>query len=195
MSASYGRLQILVCPPGSRVTQLSSISQFNTGGRVRGFHGRGSRQGGRDYGCGPGRGHGRGGRLGRGGRIYDQNPYEFASRNRKLESEARVYPVDQCILLSFQQKNNIQEMKFLEGWRGFDVAPKGYKQDNEGNPVVDQSFLRNLNFQFIQVSASGNSLVPMPPSSSVPPPIPPFLITGSSTFVQPFDCQSISQQR
>ena len=47
-------------------------------------------------------------------------------------------------------------MKIREGWRGFDVTPAGYKLDNEGNPVVDQYFVHNLNSLTIQVSASGN---------------------------------------
>ena len=37
-------------------------------------------------------------------------------------------------------KNNIQEMKIREGWRGLDVTPEGYKLDNEGN----QLFINNL---------------------------------------------------
>ena len=45
MSESYGRLQSLVYPPGSRVTQHSNMSQFNTGGR-----GRCGRRRGRGYG-------------------------------------------------------------------------------------------------------------------------------------------------
>ena len=78
-------------------------------------------------------------------------------------AEDRVYPADQSIIFYFQQKNNNQEMKIRKGRRGFDVPPSGYKLDNEVKPVVDQSFLHNLNSQIIQVSASGNSLVPTPP--------------------------------
>ena len=44
-------------------------------------------------------------------------------------------------------KKNIQEMKICEGWRGFDIPPPGYKLYNEGKPVVDQSFVHNLNSQ------------------------------------------------
>ena len=50
-----------------------------------------------------------------------------------------------------------------ERWRGFVVTPTGYKLDNKGKPVVDQYFVHNLNSQTNQVSASGNSSVPMPP--------------------------------
>ena len=32
-------------------------------------------------------------------------------------------------------------MKIIEGLRGFDVPPAGLKIDNEGKPVVDQSFV------------------------------------------------------
>ena len=68
-------------------------------------------------------------------------------------------------------------------WRGFDLPPAGYKLENEGKLVVDQSFVQKLNLGINQVIASCNSLVPMPPPSSVPPPIPPFVITYSITVV------------
>ena len=61
--------------------------------------------------------------------------------------------------------------------------------------MVDQYFLHNLNSWISQVSASGNSLVPMPPTPSIPPPIPPFVITDSSTAGQYFGCQGTRQQR
>ena len=64
MSASYGRLQHLVHPPVSRVTQQSKISHFNKVGQVIGRHGRGRGYRGRGY--VHSRGHGRGGRGGRG---------------------------------------------------------------------------------------------------------------------------------
>ena len=76
MSASYGRLQILVHPDSSRVTQESSISPFSAGGRDKDGRGRSRVHGGRFY--GRGRGYGRGGRGGRCGRSYGQNPYKFS---------------------------------------------------------------------------------------------------------------------
>ena len=35
-----------------------------------------------------------------------------------------VYPAYQWRIISLQQKNNIQEMKIREGWRGFDAPPE-----------------------------------------------------------------------
>ena len=109
-------------------------------------------------------------------------------------AEDCVYPAEKLILLSLKQKNNIQEMKISEGWRGFGFPPAGYKLDNEGKPVVEQSFFHNLNSQIIQVSASGNSLVPMPPPPSGPPPILPFVIKDASTSVQSFGRKGNRQQ-
>ena len=103
--------------------------------------------------------------------------------------ETRVYPEEQHILLSLQQNNNILDMKISEGWRGFDVLPVGYKLDNEGKPVVDQSFVHNLNSQIDQLSASSNSLVPMPPPPSGPPPILPYVTTYSRTAGKSFSLQ------
>ena len=79
-------------------------------------------------------------------------------------TEARVYPVYRWRILSLQQKNNIQEMEICEVWRGFDVSPECYKLYNEGKPVVDNSFVNNINSRISQVSVSGKSLVPMSPS-------------------------------
>ena len=59
MYESYGIIQSLVNSPGSRFTQYSNISLFNTKGRGRGRLGRGIGYGGRGYGCG--HVHGRGG--------------------------------------------------------------------------------------------------------------------------------------
>ena len=121
MLESYGRLQILVHLPGSRVTQNSKISQFSTRGRGRGGSGRG--RGYRGRGHVRGRGRGCGGKEGRGVRSYGHNPYKFAIKYGTFMVEACVYPSDQWILLSLQQKKNIQEIKVCEGWRGFDVPP------------------------------------------------------------------------
>ena len=107
-------------------------------------------------------------------------------------AEARVYPSDQWRLLSSQKKN--QEMRIREGWRGFDVPPEGYKLDNGGKPVVDQSFVHNLNSQIIQVGASGNSLVSIPPPPSVPPQIPSFVTTYAIPARQYFGRQGTSQK-
>ena len=82
MSESYGRLQSLVNLPRSRSTQQSRISQFNTGGHVRGGRGCGKGHGVIYY--GRGRVHGRGGQGGHGGRIYGRNPYAFSSRYGKF---------------------------------------------------------------------------------------------------------------
>ena len=67
-------------------------------------------------------GHGCGEQGGRGGRRYSNNPYELASRYGIFVSEARAYPSGQCSILYSQQNNNIQEMKIIEGCRGFGVA-------------------------------------------------------------------------
>ena len=83
-------------------------------------------------------GHDRGGQGGSGGRRYDNNPYEFYSRYGKFVAEDRVYYVEQYIILSLQQKNNIKEMKNREVWRGFEVTPVGYKLENGLKPVVGQ---------------------------------------------------------
>ena len=56
--------------------------------------------------------------------------------------EVCILPADQWRLLSFQQKNNIQEKKICKIWRGFNVPPVGYKIDNEGEPVVYSSFYK-----------------------------------------------------
>ena len=90
MLESYGILQSLVHPPGSRVTQNSNILQFNTGGRIRGGRRRG--RGYRDRGHGRGHGRGCGVQGVRGGSSYVHNPYEFAIRYGKFVTEARVYP-------------------------------------------------------------------------------------------------------
>ena len=193
MSASYRRLRSLVHPPGSRVTQNSKISQFNTGGRGRGGCGSGRGYGG--IGCGRGYVCGHGGLGGRGGRIYGHNPYTFSRRYIAFVAEARVYPAYQWRLLSLQPKNNIKEMKICEEWRGFVVPPACYKLDNEGKLVVDQSFVHNLKSRIRQVSASGNSLVPMPLPPSVPLPITLFVTTDTSTTGQYFGRQCTRQQR
>ena len=98
ISASYGIIQSLVHPHGSRFTQKYRISQFNNRVRGRGGRGRGRGHGGRGYGrvCG----HGRGDQGGRGGRSYDKNPYKFTRRCRTFAAEACVYPADQWRLLS-----------------------------------------------------------------------------------------------
>ena len=77
MSVSYGRLQSLLHPPGSRVTQQSSISQFNNVGHNRGACGRDRGHVGRDNGCG--RGYGRGIQGWRGVRRHGQTPHKFSS--------------------------------------------------------------------------------------------------------------------
>ena len=142
MSASYRRLRSLVHPPGSRVTQNSNISQFNTGGR--GIYGRRHGRRYRDIGFGCVCVCGRSGRGGRGGSRYGHNSYEFASRYGTFVSETRVYTVDRWRLISLQQNNIIQEIKICEGCRLFDVPPAGYKLDNEGKSVVYQFFFPTL---------------------------------------------------
>ena len=104
MSASHGRLQSLAHPPGVRVTQKYMISQFNTVGRGRCGHRHVRGQVVRSYGCV----HGCGGRGGHGGRRYVHNPSELSRRYGSFVEEARIYPVDQWIILSSQQKNNIE---------------------------------------------------------------------------------------
>ena len=94
-----------------------------------------------------------------------------------------------------QQNNTIQEIKIGEGWRGFDVPPADYKLENEVKPVVDQSFLHNLNSRINQVNKSGNSLVPMPHPPSGTRPTPPFVITYDRTTRQYFGRKCIRQQR
>ena len=86
-------------------------------------------------------------------------------------------------------------MKIREGWRGFDSPLEGYKLDNEGKPVVGQSFVHNLNSQTNQVSAYGNTLVPIPNPPLGPPPIPTFVITDTRTFEQPFGNQGTRKKR
>ena len=102
MSASHGRLQRLVYPPGSKVIQPSSISQFNNRGRGRGGCGRGRGYRGIGYDCVIGHEHG--GQRGLGVRRYGQSPYEFASRYGKFAAEACVYPADQWRLRSLPKK-------------------------------------------------------------------------------------------
>ena len=60
--------------------------------------------------------------------------------------------------------------------------------------MVGQSFVQNLNLVMIQVSASGNSLVPTHPQPLGPPPIPPFIITDTIIAVQYFVRQSTRHQ-
>ena len=134
MSASYGILQRLVHPHGSRVIQHSKILPFNNRGRGRGGRRRGRRYRCRGYGHGHGRG--RGGKGGRGGRRYGYKSYEFASRYGTFLAEAFVYPADQWRLLSLQQNINFQEMKIFQEWRGFEVPPEKYKLDNEEKPII-----------------------------------------------------------
>ena len=86
MSASYGRLQILVHPPRSRVTQHYKILQFNTRGRGRVVRGRN-----RGYvGIGHGFGRVHGGQGGRGGRSYGNKPCVFSISHRIFVAEACV---------------------------------------------------------------------------------------------------------
>ena len=85
-------------------------------------------------------------------------------------------------------------MKTREGWRGFDILSSGYKLDNQGKPVVDQSLVQNLKLRIIQVSALGNSLFPMPPPPSVPLQILPFVTTDAITYGQYFCRQGTKQQ-
>ena len=86
-------------------------------------------------------------------------------------------------------------MKICEGWRRFYVPPEGYKLDNEVKPVVEQSFVHNLNSWINQVSTWGKSLVPIPTTPSVPPPIPPFITIYYSRARQYFGYQGTRQQR
>ena len=79
---------------------------------------------------------------------------------------------------------------FFEVWRGFDVPPAGYKLYNEVKPVVNQSFLHNLNLRISQVISSGNSFVPIHPP---PSPILPFVTTDASTAIHYFGCQGNRQ--
>ena len=102
MSASYGILQRLIHPRGSRFTQKSSISPFNTGGCGRGGCRRIRGHGGRGY------GHSHGGRGGCGGRLYVHYPDELSSRYGTFMVDACVYPSDQWRLLYLQQNNHIQ---------------------------------------------------------------------------------------
>ena len=106
MSSPYGRIQILVCPPGFRFTQKSMISQFNTGGHDRGGCRRCRVHIVRGYGRGRGCGHG--GRGECGGSSYFHHPYEFSSGYITLSAWAHVYPANKWRLLSSQQRNNIQ---------------------------------------------------------------------------------------
>ena len=89
---------------------------------------------------------------------------------------------------------NIQEMNIPKVWRCFELPPAGYKLENEGKLVGDQSFVHKLKPGINQVIASCNSLVPMPPPSSVPPPIPPSVIKYSITAGQSFGRQVSSAQ-
>ena len=59
--------------------------------------------------------------------------------------------------------------------------------------MIDQSFVHNLNPRISQVSASGNSLVPIPTAPSGPTPIPPFVTIAASTAGQYFGRQGTRQ--
>ena len=98
MLESYGGLQILIHTPGSRVAQHYKILKFNIIGRGRGGCRRGRGCGGRGY--GRAHGHGRGVQGGCGGRSYGHNPYELSSGYVTFMAESRLYPADQCRLLS-----------------------------------------------------------------------------------------------
>ena len=85
-------------------------------------------------------------------------------------------------------------MKICKVRKGFCVTPSGYKLDNEGKPVVDQSFIHNPNLRINQVSASGNSLVPMTPTPSGPLTILPFVSKDASIAFQYFGSQGTRHQ-
>ena len=176
-SASYSRHNSLTrSQQQSRNSQFSRIAEVNTGrggrntqGRGRGARGRGGR-----------RGRGRG----RASRSY--NPYSMARQYGVFQAEARVYPRDQWMNLTQDQRKEVMNKKIEARWIDGSTPPPGYTLDSDGRAVMEQGLVNVIRSQISSMNTeAGNTdnnggLVALPPPPSQNAPVPP-IVTANTT--------------
>ena len=193
-SSLYTRHNSLTRNHLSRSNQFSRISEVNTSG-----HGRGRSRGGRGRNSGGRRG--RGGR-GRGSRAY--NPYQLARQYGKFTPEARVYPREQWINLTQEQKKEVMQKKIDANWIDGNTPPNGYSLDGDGRAKIDPGLVSVLQSQIAAVSGASQTSTPAaagmvnlpPPPSDNTAPVPPVITTttNASTAGAAFGRQGTRQR-
>ena len=179
-SASYTRHNSLTRTQQARSGQFSRIAEVNTGrgGRMGSGRGRSNRGRGRR-----GRGRGRGASRG-------YNPYAMARQYGTFVAEARVYPREQWMNLTQEQRKEVMNKKLEARWIDGSTPPPGYTLDNEGRAVVEQGLVSVIQSQISTMAAAnrgntqGGGLVslPPPPSNNNTAPVPPIVTTNTTAL-------------
>ena len=146
-------------------------------------------------GCGCSRGHGRGiGRGGRGRRVLvrvigrcQYDPYSIGSKYWSFVTESIIYPKEQWMALSRDQRESVTWKKTDAGWFYGVTPPYRLTLNEKKFSVINTSLISAIHENISNSKFNSTSgLFPLPTLPGPTPPIPPMAMTDSNYDVQYF---------